>query len=346
MRSRPLPTFPRHLRHPSLTRRALPRRLRRARLLVLGCGDVGTRLLRQLVTRLRDAIAVVAVTRRPEQQAAARALGARALAADLDQRRSLRRLAAFCGWMVDLAPPPPEGADDPRSARLIAACGPALWRRRAARMTSRWVYVSTSGVYGDCGGARFDETRPVAPASARAVRRVAAERRMRALAARGLARVPILRAPGIYAQDRLPVERLRRGTPALRDAEDVFTNHMHADDLAHAAWLALFRGSPGRVYHAVDDSDLKMGAYFDRVADALGLPRPPRLSRATIAEQVSPATLSFMSESRRLLNRRLKRELRCRLHWPDVDATLASLERGDGPQASGRPGRPAPNALL
>ena len=308
--------------------RSLPRRFRRPRLLVVGCGDVGMRLLRQLAPRLGDALGAVAVTRRPEQQAAARALGARALGADLDDRRSLRRLAAFCGWTIDLAPPPAEGADDPRTARLIAACAPALRRRRSRGAVARWAYVSTTGVYGDCGGAAFDETRPVAPASARAIRRVAAERRMRALTTRGAARVSILRAPGIYAQDRLPIERLRRGTPALADAEDVFTNHIHAEDLARAAWLALFRGRPGRVYHAVDDSDLKMGAYFDKVADALGLPRPPRFSRDEVARQVSPAMLSFMSESRRLANRRLGRELRLRLRWPTVDATLAAMNPG------------------
>ncbi|HRA77517.1 MAG TPA: NAD-dependent epimerase/dehydratase family protein [Burkholderiaceae bacterium] len=303
--------------------RALPRRLRRFRLLVVGCGDVGMRLLEQLAPKLRDAIDVVAVTRRPEQQVAARALGARAIAADLDDRRTLRRLAPFASRVVDLAPPPATGRDDPRSARLIAACGTALIRRRRTGPPPRWVYVSTTGVYGDCAGAAFDETRPVAPASARAIRRVAAERRLRALTARGAARVSILRAPGIYAQDRLPVDRLRRGTPALVDADDVYTNHIHADDLARATWLALFRGRPGRVYHAVDDSDLKMGAYFDKVADVLGLPRPPRLPRDAVAAQVSPAMLSFMSESRRLANRRLKRELRCRLRWPTVDATLA-----------------------
>lgn len=306
--------------------RSLPRRFRRARLLVVGCGDVGMRLLRQLAPRLRDTLAAVAITRRPEQQAAARALGARALGADLDDRRTLRRLAPFTGWTIDLAPPPASGDDDPRSAHLIAASAPALRKRRRGGMPARWAYVSTTGVYGDCGGAAFDETRPVAPASARAIRRVAAERRMRALTARGAARVSILRAPGIYAQDRLPTERLRRRTPALADAEDVWTNHVHADDLARAAWLALFRGRPGRVYHAVDDTDLKMGAYFDKVADALGLPRPPRLSREDVTKQVSPAMLSFMSESRRLANRRLKRELRCRLRWPTVDATLAALD--------------------
>ncbi|GMV02295.1 MAG: hypothetical protein AMXMBFR52_19510 [Burkholderiales bacterium] len=309
------------------TPRALPRRFRRPRLLVIGCGDVGLRLLRHLAPRLRGALDAIAVTRRPGQQAAARALGARAIAADLDDRRSLRRLAAFTGWTIDLAPPPASGVGDPRSARLIAASTPALRRRRLRGLPARWTYVSTTGVYGDCDGARFDETRPVAPTSARAVRRVAAERRMRALGARGLARVPILRAPGIYAQDRLPLERLRRGTPALADTDDVHTNHVHADDLARAAWLALFRGRPGRVYHAVDDSDLKMGAYFDKVADALGLPRPPRLPREEVARQVSAAMLSFMSESRRLANQRLKRELRCRLRWPTVDATLAALDR-------------------
>ena len=316
---------------PANPTRALPRRFRRPRLLIVGCGDVGLRLLGQLAPRLRDALGIVAVTRRPGQRAAARALGARTLAADLDERRSLRRLAALAGWLVDLAPPPDTGHDDPRSAHLIAAASPALRRRRRGRTApARWVYVSTTGVYGDCAGAAFDETRPIAPASARAIRRAAAERRMRALGATGVARVSILRAPGILAQDRLPIERLRRGTPALADADDVFTNHIHADDLANAAWLALFRGRPGRVYHAVDDSDIKMGAYFDRVADALDLPRPPRLSREAVAAQVSPAMLSFMSESRRLANRRLKHELRCRLRWPTVDTTLAAAAASIG----------------
>jgi len=328
--------------------RSLPRRFRRPTLLVVGCGDVGTRLARQQLARHgQDRLRVVGVVRSPESARTLRAAGVAALAIDLQDRRALGRLRGLAHWMVDLAPPPNDGAGDPNSKRLVAALGRGrapthgrTWVRgpgNAARMRiraglvgsppSRWVYVSTTGVYGDTRGAQFDETRPVAPASARAIRRVDAERRFRGAARRGLARVAIARAPGIYAEDRLPVERLRKGLPALVPEHDVYTNHIHADDLANICWTALFRGRPGRVIHAVDDSDLKMGDYFDRVADALDLPRPPRVAREALPALVSPMMLSFMSESRRLLNRRLHRELRVRLRYPDVDATIASARR-------------------
>ncbi len=306
--------------------RALPRRFRRPRLLIVGCGDVGTRLLGHLAHRLHERLGVVAVTRRLEQRDRLRALGARTLAIDLDDRRAVRRLAALAAWTIHLAPPPAVGDDDPRIARLVAACSPEMRRRqRRAQPPARWVYLSTTGVYGDAGGARFDETRRVAPATARARRRVAAERRIRALVRSGVAHAAILRAPGLYAHDRLPLERLRRRTPVLVEADDVFTNHVHADDLAHALWLALFRARPARVYHAVDDRPMKVGEYLDRVADACGLARAPRLTRDAITAQVSAATMSFLSESRRLVNRRLARELRCRLRWPTVESALAAL---------------------
>jgi nucleoside-diphosphate-sugar epimerase len=189
------------------------------------------------------------------------------------------------------------------------------------------VYVSTSGVYGDCGGALVDETRAVAPKNARARRRVDAEQVLRAWARRSHGRVAILRAPGIYGHDRLPLERMRAGTPALASEDDVYTNHIHAEDLARLVALALVRGLPGRVYHASDDTRMKMADYFDAVAAATGLPRPPRLPRAQLAQAVSPATLSFMSESRQLANGRIKRELGARLRYPTVAATLATLAK-------------------
>ena len=130
--------------------------------------------------------------------------------------------------------------------------------------------------------------------------------------------VSILRAPGIYAADRLPLERLRKGTPALRDEDDVFTNHIHADDLAILACAALRYGRANRTYNASDDSEMKMGEYFDLVADRFGLPRSPRLSRGEAAVQMSALQLSFMSESRLLANHRIKEELRAKLRYPCV----------------------------
>ncbi len=286
-------------------------KLHKPRLLILGCGDVGMRLLPLLRERFR----IFAVTSQAERCDALRAAGAIPLLANLDQPHSLWRLARLAQYVVHLAPPPSDGAQDRRTRNLTA-----ILPERATL-----VYVSTTGVYGDCGGAQFDETRPTNPQNPRARRRVDAEQVLRAWARRSGSRLGILRVPGIYAAERLPIERLHKGTPALSAAEDVYTNHIHADDLARLIALALFRVRPCRVYHAVDDSDMKMGDYFDTVADAFGLPHPPRQPRAVLQTLVSPMLLSFMSESRRLSNQRIKDELGFRLQYADVQAALAEM---------------------
>ncbi len=305
-----------------------PRRLRRPTLLVVGCGDVGLRLLALLAPR-REHLRLIATARREEQLAEIRKAGALPLRIDLDSSRSLRRLAGLSRWLVHLAPPAPEGETDPRTRHLIAACAPASAAHAnalAASGPARWAYVSTSGVYGDCRGAWVDESRPARPVNARARRRVAAEDMLRDFAGRGGVGLAILRAPGIYAQNRLPTDRLRKGLPALARDEDGYTNHIHADDLAFACWLALFRCRAGRVLHVTDDTRMRMGDYFDTVADACALPRPPRLPMTELVHQVSPMMLSFMNESRRLHNDRMKRELRLRLRYPDVHALLRLLQ--------------------
>jgi nucleoside-diphosphate-sugar epimerase len=208
-----------------------------------------------------------------------------------------------------------------------AAIVPDGVRRPAAtRAPVRLVYASTTGVYGDCGGAWIDETRATQPANARAKRRVSAERQLRRATARGSVTASIARIPGIYARNRLPLARLEKGTPALIDADDVYTNHIHADDLAAILMRLATHGKPARVIHASDDSSLKMGEYFDAVADAFGLPRAPRVTRAQAEERIDPNLLSFMRESRRLVNRRLKEELQVRLRYPSV----ADFLREDG----------------
>jgi nucleoside-diphosphate-sugar epimerase len=279
------------------------------RLLIIGCGDVGMRLLPLLRTQFR----VFAVTSQPARCAELRALGAVPVVADLDRPETLRRLKGLAPYVVHLAPPQSDGARDLRT-RHVTAILPEH---------GRLVYVSTSGVYGDCGGALIDESRPVAPRNGRARRRVDAEQALRAWAVRSGATLAILRVPGIYAGDRLPLRRLHEGTPALIEADDVYTNHIHADDLARIVARALLRGRANRVYHAVDDSDMKMGQYFDVVADAHGLARAPRLPRAELERVVTPTLLSFMSESRRMRNTRLKKELGVRLRYPSVAEALA-----------------------
>ncbi|HET7836070.1 MAG TPA: NAD-dependent epimerase/dehydratase family protein [Variovorax sp.] len=299
---------------------ARPSRFRRERVLVVGCGDVGMRAAGLLRGRLR----LIALTSSPARVPQLRQAGLTPIVADLDQPASLRRLAGLATRVLHLAPPArvEEGAQWWRDARTLALA-------RALRMRSlpsAFVYGSTSGVYGDCGGALVAETRVLRPETPRAHRRVDAERTVRWLGRAGVA-VRILRIPGIYAPDReggTPRERLRRGTPVLRAEDDVYTNHIHADDLARACVAALWRGGPQRAFHASDDSEIKMGDYIDLAARLYGLPLPPRIARDEAQAQLPLSLLSFMGESRRLDNTRLKRELRLRLRYPTVAAGLAS----------------------
>ena len=264
----------------------------------------------RLLPLLRHRFRVFALTRDTEDCPALHAAGAVPVIADLDDRHALARAGRLARIIVHLAPPQAEGIRDQRTRNLISALPDG----------TMLIYVSTTGVYGDCGGAKFDETRPIHPKNVRAKRRADAERVLRAWGRHNSNRAVILRVPGIYAADRLPTERLQKQLPALIDSDDVYTNHIHADDLAHLIALAIFRARSNRIYHASDDSELKMGEYFDIVADAIQLPRPPRLPRAELQSAVSPMMFSFMSESRRLVNTRIKYELRTSLQFPTVSS--------------------------
>jgi nucleoside-diphosphate-sugar epimerase len=284
----------------------------RPTLLIVGCGDVGRRVLRLVGNRFR----VLALTSTPAHGPTLRALGAVPLQGNLDRPETLYRLSTLADRVLHLAPPPVQGRTDPRTAALLRALA------RGGRV-QRLVYASTTGVYGDAGGARFDETRRIAPANDRAWRRADAEARVRRFGRVHGVAVTILRIPGIYTAEQ-PLERLRRGTPVLVEADDVHTNHVHADDLARICVAALLRGRPQRVVHASDHSDLKMGDYFDLAARIAGLPSPPRITRDEARTTLSPLQMSFLSESRRLDNTRLVRELGVRLRHPTVAEGLSS----------------------
>jgi nucleoside-diphosphate-sugar epimerase len=261
----------------------------------------------------------MALTSSPARRPALRAQGITPLCGNLDDARSLMRLSGLATRVLHLAPPPGEGRADPRTRRLL--------RTLQLRSTPQaLVYGSTSGVYGDCLGAVVNETRALAATTPRAQRRVDAEALVRLLGRRpSRVRTSILRIPGIYAVDReggTPEARLRKGTPVLERADDVFTNHIHANDLARACIKALWCGQPQRIYNVNDDSAMRMGDYFDFAADLYGLPRPPRVPRSTAQGQLPLVLLSFMSESRRMDNTRMKEELRLRLWFPTVKAGL------------------------
>jgi nucleoside-diphosphate-sugar epimerase len=287
------------------------------KILIVGFGDVAERLVRTYAGQAE----FIGLVRRPERVADLRALGVTPYLGDLDDAASLARLPRVDA-VFHFAPPPNAGTTDPRTARLLNALG--------RRLPGALVYISTSGVYGDCGGDWVAETRAVAPVNGRAVRRVAAERQLRLWGRKHRVQVSILRAPGIYAADRLPLDHIKRGTPALVAEDDSYTNHIHADDLARLAWAALFRGRGQRLYHAVDAHPLKMADWFDSCADAFGLPRPPRVKRAEAESVLSEALLSFLRESRQLSNNRTVRELKLKYRYPTSDDLLREVKRTRG----------------
>lgn len=262
------------------------------RLLVAGFGDIA----RRAAPELERAFRVDKLSRR--------------FGRDLDRPETLKIEGAEA--LLHCAPPPASGETDTRTANLLAAL------TKASILPSRVVYVSTSGVYGDCAGAHIDESRPLAPRTPRARRRADAERQLTAWCAARGAKLVVLRAPGIYAADRLPLERLRAGRPVLREQDDVYTNHIHADDLAAIVCRALESDAPEGCYNACDDTRMKMGDWLDLVADTAGLPRPPRVARAALTE-----VNEFMNESRRLDNTRLKHVLGFKLRYPTVHEGLA-----------------------
>ena len=286
------------------------------RILIIGCGDIGLRVAQQLCRNYR----VFALTSQQSRFPEFRGLGITPILGNLDKPETLWRLSGLAETVIHLAPPQNIGHRDSRTRNLtrILAQGPAS--------LSRLIYVSTTGVYGDHKGGRVSEITPVNPQSERAKRRVDAERVLRLWGpAHGVA-VTILRVPGIYAANRLPVERLQARTPALISDEDAYSNHIQSDDLARLVCAAVYHGKPQRVINACDGGETKMGDYFDEVADAFGLERPARMPAAELQKIVSPMLWSFMRESRRVTNTRLP-ELKTPLRYPSVAVFLKTISK-------------------
>jgi nucleoside-diphosphate-sugar epimerase len=289
---------------------------RKPSILIIGCGDIGMRVAQQLSRSHR----VFALTSSKNRFQELREIGVIPIWGDLDRPETLWRLSGLAQTVIHLAPPQNQGNRDYRTRNLLRILA------QGSPTVRRFIYISTTGVYGDHRGAKVSEITPVSPQSERAHRRVDAERVLRLWApAHGVA-LTILRVPGIYAVDRLPIERLQSQTPALLPDEDAYSNHIHSDDLARLVCAAVYHGKPQRIINACDGGETKMGDYFDEVADAFGLDRPPRKSASELQKLVSPMLWSFMRESRRVTNTRLH-ELKTPLRYPSVADFLKTTSK-------------------
>ena len=285
-------------------------------ILIIGCGDIGLRVARLLSRSHR----VFALTSSQNRFQELRAVGATPIFGNLDHPESLWRLGGLAQTVIHLAPPQNQGIRDCRTRNLLRILA------QGSGAVRRLIYISTTGVYGDHRGAKVSEITPVNPQSERAQRRVDAEKVLRLWGpAHGVA-VTILRVPGIYAANRLPIERLQSKTPALLPDQDAYSNHIHSDDLARLVCGAVYHGKPQRIINACDGNETKMGDYFDLVADAYGLDRPPRMPAQELQGLVSPMLWSFMRESRRVSNTRLP-ELKTPLRYPSVDDFLKTTSK-------------------
>jgi len=278
-------------------------------MLIVGCGYLGTRIARHY---LQHGEPVNAIVRSAASAGRLHQLGIAASVSDLDQPVPLP-VATQGEAVFYLAPPPETGVADPRIRNFLASCA-------AHGVPRRIVYISTTGVYGDCRGAWIDETAPVQPQTDRARRRLDAETALRGWSAQ--TSTLVLRVAGIYGPGRLPLERLRRGMVVVREEEAPFTNRIHVDDLVQVCVMALQRGRAGEIYHASDGNPSTMTDYFFRVADLIGVPRPRTVTLDEAAGQLSAAMLSYLRESRRLSNRKMREDLGIRLRYPSLATGL------------------------
>lgn len=279
---------------------------------IIGCGDIGRRLGAQLIARGAHVTGWVSSEASAAQL---EALGIAPRVLDLDAEPVTPGAAP--PWIFWFAPPPNRGIIDPRLRHFLAAL---------EAPPQRLIYLSTSAVYGDCGGAWIDEDAPPQPGNDRGRRRLDAEQTARGYAEKTGCELVILRVPGIYGPGRMPEQRLRAGTPILRAEDAPYTNRIHADDLAAAALLIAQRGIDGAAYNVADGNPTTMTDYFLRCAEALGLPPPPQLSMAAAKRELSTSIMSFLEESKRLRTERL-RALGWSPCYPDLAAGLAELRR-------------------
>ena len=286
--------------------------------LIVGCGYIGRRVAAVLQAQN---ISVTGCVRSRQSAARLDSRGIHSLVVDLDLPAAKPGWAGGFDEVFYFAPPPAQGEQDPRMQAFLQAMDKGGPPRRI-------VYISTSAVYGDCQGAWISELQPVNPATSRGQRRLHAERCLMSWCDAHGVQWTLLRVPGIYGPEKLPLARLREGTPVLREQDSPYTNRIHADDLAAVCIAAMRSMRTNTIYNVSDGHPSNMTDYFFKVADAAGLPRPPTVSRAGAQQVLSAGMLSFLQDSRRMSNAKMLDELAVELQYPDLVAGLPSCFTG------------------
>jgi len=214
--------------------------------------------------------------------------------------------------LIYLAPPQRNGLTDERMANFISALG------TVDAVPRKIVLISTTGVYGDCKGEWIDESRVALPKADRAYRRLNAEQQLIEYCEKNEVQYIVFRVPGIYASDKLPVKRITSGEPIVRAADSGYTNRIHADDLSALCVEALLEKVSSGIYNCCDGQPSTMNDYFTQVADALGFPRPEEISLSQAKLTLSEGMLSYLAESKRISNKKLKSHFKTEFKYPSL----------------------------
>lgn len=282
---------------------------------IIGCGDIGRRVA---CLYLKADTGVTAWVKSEASYQACQRMGLEAHRNDFDLHFTFK-ISDVKNRILYTVPPPPYGKEDTRLRTLLEQID--------ATKINKFVLISTTGVYGDCDGNWVDETTPIKPEADRALRRADAEASLQTWADRYAINYLILRVPGIYAADRLPLERLKAGTPIVAPTEAPWTNRIHADDLASPCFSALNGQAANEIINVSDDAPGTMAEYFSAVADFAGFPHPPYISLREARRTLSPGMLSYLAESRRVRNDKMKQLLGIHLRYPSLKQGLAPNTR-------------------
>ncbi len=286
------------------------------KVLIAGCGYIGSQLAHREVNAGSIVTAMVRTDLSANEQTAE---GINAQTHCLDSEDMLHKV--FMGnydILYYLVPPQPEGKSDERSRRFLRLFNSVQF--------AQLVLISTTGVYGDCAGAWIDEMQPPSPIADRAKRRCSSEEQWRQFANDRRIPLTILRVAGIYGPGKLPIERLKRGTPVLAVDESPWSNRIYSKDLLTICFAAGRKGFDG-VLNVVDDQPGTMTEYFQKVADSLGIKRPPEISMSEAMESLGSGILSYLSESRRIRNTKVKKELDIELQYPALEDGLRDINQ-------------------
>jgi nucleoside-diphosphate-sugar epimerase len=278
-------------------------------IVIVGCGDIGRRVAR---LALAKGFAVTALVRSPEKAGELEGIGVTTVLGDLDSPDPVEGLPTRGALVFYFVPPPGGGTIDNRVRTFCGSIEPG-------EEPEKIVYLSTTGVYGDTRGEWVTEETPVNPQTPRGHRRLDAEELLRGWGVHRKVATVILRVTGIYGPNRFPLDRLQGGHPVLREEEAPYTNRIHADDLARVCLAAAERAQDGEIFNVSDGRPGTLTEYFDAVADAFGLPRPPRVTLEEARKVMTPLMLSYIAESRRIDNRRMRERLGVELLYPTLE---------------------------